>query len=93
MENKCVHAIVRGRVQGVFFRDYTRQQADKLCLRGWVRNLNDGSVETVFAGEAGAVEQMLAWLQTGSPLSEVTAVESREESLDNRFSSFTIRYS
>lgn len=79
MSRRRVHVIIRGRVQGVFFRDYTRRQAEALGLAGWVRNLADRTVETVLEGEAGSVEAMLAWLHTGSPQSVVTAVESTEE--------------
>ena len=79
MNQRRVHVIVRGRVQGVFFREYTRRRAEALGLNGWVRNLPDRTVEAVVEGEAGSVEAMLAWLHTGSPQSTVTAVESMEE--------------
>ena len=79
MSRRRVHVIVRGRVQGVFFREYTRRQAEALGLDGWVRNLADRTVEAVVEGEAGSVEAMLAWLHVGSPQSAVTAVESSEE--------------
>ncbi len=92
MSLKKVHAIVTGRVQGVFFRKYTQEQADKLKLAGWVRNLPDGSVETVFQGEKKTVEQMLAWLYKGSPHSQVTGVLSNEEKPADEFTEFTIRY-
>jgi acylphosphatase len=73
------HAIVHGRVQGVFFRDYTQQKAFQLGLGGWVRNLPDGTVETVFEGKKEKVEEMLSWLHRGSPLSEVRKVDSIDE--------------
>ncbi|GBE13539.1 acylphosphatase [bacterium BMS3Bbin14] len=76
---KRIHAIVHGQVQGVFFRDYTRRHARHLGLGGWVRNLPDGTVETVFEGEADKVEAMLAWLHEGSPHSRVSAVDAVEE--------------
>lgn len=79
MSLRRVHVIVRGRVQGVFFREYTRRQAESLGLNGWVRNLPDGTVEAVVEGEAGKVAAMLAWLHTGSPQSAVTGVESVDE--------------
>ena len=79
MSRRRVHVIVRGRVQGVYFREFTRRQAEALGLNGWVRNLPDRTVEAVVEGEAGSVEAMLAWLHTGSPQSTVTAVESMEE--------------
>lgn len=79
MSRRRVHVIVRGRVQGVFFREYTRRQAETLGLDGWVRNLEDRTVEAVVEGEAGGVEAMLAWFHSGSPQSVVTGVDSSEE--------------
>ncbi len=76
---KRIHAIVHGRVQGVFFREYTKRQARSLGLGGWVRNLPDQTVETVFEGEADKVAAMLAWLHEGSPHSRVSAVDTVEE--------------
>ena len=92
MARKRMHAIVHGQVQGVFFRDYTRQQAEMLGLDGWVRNLPDGTVETVFEGEAGQLDAMCAWLETGSPMSRVTRVVCEEEPVRGRESGFTIRF-
>ncbi len=92
MTVKRIHAIVHGRVQGVFFRDYTRQEAIRLGLRGWVRNLPDGTVETVFEGEEDKVAAMLAWLESGSPMSRVSRVVSREEKPLGQDRDFVIRY-
>ena len=75
---KRIHATVHGRVQGVFFRETTRQEAQKLGLTGWVRNMADGTVETEFQGEKETVNLLLKWLPQGSPVSQVTRVESRE---------------
>ena len=91
MSIRRVHVIVRGRVQGVYFRDYTRRQAQALGVSGWVCNLPDRSVEAVIEGEAGSVEAMLAWLHTGSPMSTVTAVETEEEEARGE-QSFVIRH-
>ena len=65
------HVHVSGRVQGVFFRDFTRQQAQALGLVGWVRNLDDGRVEAVFEGEESAVTTMLENLRDGPPQAQV----------------------
>lgn len=92
MEKKCIHAIVHGRVQGVFFRDYSQQKAQELALGGWVRNLPDSTVETLFQGAPEDVDRFLAWLHIGSPLAEVTGVDSREESADAQCCSFEVRY-
>lgn len=60
------HVFVSGKVQGVGYRASTRDQATKLKLKGWVRNLSDGRVEAVFEGSNAAIEQMLRWCQQGS---------------------------
>lgn len=61
------HVIVSGRVQGVWFRGYTRQVADAAGVRGWVRNLPDRRVEAVFQGERIAVESVIDCVRTGPP--------------------------
>lgn len=71
--------VVSGRVQGVWFRDSCRSEAERLDLRGWVRNLADGRVEAVFEGERGSVEAMTAWCRHGPPLAVVTDVGVDEE--------------
>lgn len=75
---KRIHATIHGRVQGVFFRETTRQEAQKLGLTGWVRNVANGTVETEFQGEEETVKLLLNWLPQGSSMSQVTRVESRE---------------
>jgi len=67
---------VEGRVQGVWFRESTRQQARRLGLKGYAVNLNDGSVEVLACGEAGAVAQLESWLHQGPPLAEVAVVSA-----------------
>ena len=76
---KRIHAVVHGRVQGVFFRETTCRQANAHGLSGWVRNLANGTVETEFQGEEEAVVRMLDWLAQGSSFSKVSRVESREK--------------
>ena len=73
-----MHATVHGRVQGVFFRETTRQEAQKLALTGWVRNMADGTVETEFQGEEETVKLLLKWLSQGSSMSQVTRVVNRK---------------
>lgn len=92
MTAKRVHIIVEGRVQGVFFRDYTQKKGSKLGLAGWVRNQNNGSVEAVIEGDAAAVDQMIAWFHKGSPLSEVTKVMVTAEEPSGVDRDFTIHY-
>ena len=71
--------VVRGRVQGVYFRDTCRREARSHGVNGWVRNLPDQSVEAVFEGPAPSVEAMVAWARRGPELAQVTAVEVTEE--------------
>ncbi len=92
MSCKQVHAIVHGRVQGVFFREYTKRKAQELGLEGWVRNLPDRTVETVFRGEADLAAVMIQWLHTGSPQSDVTGVDIQEEEPRDESVGFVIRY-
>ena len=66
--------LVSGRVQGVFFRASTREQARQLGLRGHARNLPDGRVEVLAVGEADAVDALARWLRHGPPRARVDAV-------------------
>jgi acylphosphatase len=70
---------VRGRVQGVFFRDSCRREAAAGKVAGWARNALDGSVEAVFEGEEAAVARLIDWCRIGPPRAEVTAVEVIDE--------------
>ncbi|MBX3712543.1 MAG: acylphosphatase [Lysobacter sp.] len=72
--------LVSGRVQGVAFRAYTRQQALVLCLRGHAVNLRDGRVEVLAVGEADAIDRLGEWLRQGSPLARVDDVQRQEVS-------------
>lgn len=67
--------LVGGRVQGVFFRASTREQAQRMGLRGHARNLANGDVEVIAAGDAPALDRLEAWLRTGPPNAHVTRVE------------------
>jgi len=70
----CLHCYVSGRVQGVCFRAYTRDQARKLGLTGYARNLDDGRVEVLVCGEQDAVAALRDWLWEGSPYASVSEV-------------------
>ena len=74
----CIHCFVSGRVQGVFYRRTTYQEALARGIYGWVRNCPDGRVEVMLQGERETVEQMRDWLWKGSEASEVCSVESQE---------------
>jgi acylphosphatase len=72
-------AVIRGEVQGVFFRDTTRRMAASRGVSGWVRNRADGAVEAVFEGEPDAVESMLRFVREGPDRAEVNEVDVAEE--------------
>jgi acylphosphatase len=80
VETTRVRIVVEGRVQGVWFRDSTRREAERLGVAGWVRNLPDGTVEAVFEGAPSAVASAVAWARRGPEKAVVTAVlESAEK--------------
>ncbi len=74
MGKKAVHFIAAGRVQGVGFRFFVREQAVMLSLSGWVRNCSDGSVEGEVYGEAAAIELFVQQLQQGPRMAEVASL-------------------
>ncbi len=71
--------LVEGEVQGVFFRDTCRREAQRAGVAGWVRNRRDGRVEAVFEGRAPAVEAMVGWCRSGPPHARVASVDVRAE--------------
>ena len=87
---QSIHFYVSGRVQGVFFRMYTRQQAQRNKLTGWVRNLPDGRVEGMASGEASALKAFCEWLHQGPDLAGVSDVEV-EELEYTEYDGFTIK--
>ncbi len=72
-------ALISGRVQGVFFRDSTRERAEALGLSGWVRNTPDGGVEAVFEGPEDRVAEMISWCEEGPPMARVQDVSTEQE--------------
>ena len=87
-----VRAIVRGRVQGVFFRDFARKHAQRLGLVGWVRNLSDGmSVEVIAEGPPAALQELVAHLRRGPAGAYVQANDVKWEPARSEFSSFRVR--
>ena len=82
--------VVRGNVQGVFFRDSCRQRARSRGVAGWVTNRPDGAVEAVFEGDAGAVQAMVDWCGHGPRGAEVESVDESTEDPEG-LSGFDIR--
>ncbi len=90
--DKQIHIIVKGKVQGVYFRDYTQRQARKLGLKGTVRNISDGSVEIKGQGSPTQLQKLEEWCWEGSPYSSVVSVIVKEISSLVDYSAFKIVY-
>ena len=82
---------VSGQVQGVFFRDSTRQKAEELGLAGWVRNLHDGRVEALFEGHSQGVREMVRWCKEGPSHAEVEDVDAEFEAAEGDLTGFEVR--
>lgn len=92
MSRKRIRATVYGRVQRVAFREYTRQEAARLGVSGWVRNQPDGTVAVLCEGETAQVDALVAWLSVGSPYAMVSRVESVEEDPQGETGPLIIRF-
>ncbi len=85
------HVTVSGNVQGVFFRDSTREKAEELGLAGWVRNLPDGRVEAVFEGPSDSVREMVHWCEYGPSRADVDNVDADFDEPPENLESFEVR--
>jgi len=92
MNGRRLSVRIKGRVQGVWFRASTREEARRLGLTGWVANLADGSVAAVFEGTQELLEAVLAWCHEGPPHARVDQVEETWEEASGEFREFRIRY-
>ena len=93
MENKTrAHAIISGRVQGVFFRMETKRAADGFGVCGWVKNRLDGTVEAVFEGDRDRVDAILDWCREGPPAAKVTDVNVSWEDYSGEFTGFVVDF-
>ena len=81
---------VKGRVQGVYFRISTKEKADELGLKGFVRNEKDGSVYVEVEGEENMLVKMLEWLKIGPSNANVSTLDTQEQSIKG-FTSFLIK--
>jgi acylphosphatase len=86
------HLIIEGKVQGVWFRDSTRQQANEEGVFGWVKNRPDGRVEALFEGPEHQVKKMVSWCHHGPPSAHVTQVHETAEEYTGEFNTFDIVY-
>ncbi|MGD9131936.1 MAG: acylphosphatase [Candidatus Bathyarchaeota archaeon] len=85
------HIFVSGRVQGVFFRVETCDEATKRKVAGWVRNTSGGRVEAIFEGKKEDVEKMIEFCKSGPPAARVTKIDVHWEEYTGEFESFKIR--
>ena len=92
MEKIRAHIFVSGRVQGVFYREKTRKKAEKLGVTGWVKNLSDGRVESIFEGDRDMVENMVNWARKGPIWAKIEALDVVWEDYRGEFGAFEIRY-
>ena len=86
------HLLISGRVQGVFFRAHMKEEAEKLGVTGWVKNLPDGRVEAIIEGEEEKVKQLIEWAHHGPPAAKVEKVEVEWEEPKHEYKEFKIRY-
>ncbi len=91
MDRARVHLLVEGLVQGVAFRAYTTEEARRLGVQGWVRNLPDGRVEVLAEGERAAVEALAAWCRRGPPAARVADVVATWEAWRGDLGAFGTR--
>ena len=89
-DHERAHVYVSGDVQGVFFRDSTRQRAQQLGLSGWVKNLPDGRVEALFEGPSQEVREMVRWCEQGPPHAAVENVEVEFDTARGAVSGFEV---
>lgn len=87
-----VHLLVYGRVQGVFFRHNTKKIADKLNVKGWVKNNLDNTVEITAEGMDDAIDKFLNWCKKGPIGAKVEKVKLKECKVKNEFNNFSIIY-
>jgi acylphosphatase len=84
--------VIRGRVQGVFYRQSTKEMALRLGLTGWTKNCPDGSVAAVFEGEKHLVEAAVNWCRQGPSAARVSTVVVDWQDFQGKFATFEIRY-
>lgn len=92
MTNKRVRLIIKGRVQGVWFRDSTRREAARLGVFGWVKNRPDGHVEALMEGPEDKVKLLVDWCHHGPPNAHVSSVDETPEACEGTYDSFEIVY-
>ena len=92
MKKQCVHILIRGKVQGVFFRQALKVLAIKNNVHGWVRNLKDNRVEVLLEGDSTSVNSVIKWTRVGPANSRVEDIQVSNEEFRNEFSTFEVLY-
>jgi len=92
MANQRVRLYVKGKVQGVFFRQALKVMAKKNNVRGWVKNLKDGRVESILEGEDVNVSSIVEWVHAGPANARVEDVEIKNEKFTGEFTKFDVLY-
>ena len=92
MNSKRVHLLIKGRVQGVYFRQTMMETAEKNNVLGWVRNLPDNQVESILEGNNSNVDAVIEWAHFGPAGAVVDELKISEENYVGEFSEFEIRY-
>lgn len=89
---KRIHLIISGDVQGVLFRSDSVETAEKLGLKGWVKNTSDGEVEIMAEGEKESLEALIEWCKQGSTFAKVTNVNIEWDEAKKEFTQFVVIY-
>lgn len=89
---KQIEATVSGRVQGVFFRQHTRMEAQRLGLKGWVKNEADGTVRVTAVGAEEVLKQFIEFLHQGSPGAQVSQVDVNWSDAEQDYKGFDVRW-
>lgn len=89
-EYSRVHIFVSGKVQGVYYRQNTAQKAQELGIRGWIRNLSDGRVESVMEGDKVNIGKILDWCKQGPADANVSGIQVIDEEYKDEFTTFGI---
>jgi len=92
MDHIRVRLIIEGRVQGVWFRESTRREAERLGVRGWVRNRREGAVEVVAEGPEESVRKLVEWCHQGPPSARVSRVSETAEPFQGEFVTYDVVY-
>ncbi len=92
MTKKRIHLFIRGKVQGVFFRQAVKVTAKKNNITGWARNLDDGRVEVLLEGDSELVNTVVEWSNIGPANARVDEVKIKTKKFQNEFLSFEVLY-